>query len=196
MGRTGSSPPPGLQMTLPGKPLRLYDELLARGQYRAPGLEWGSFGMGCLSEDVCSVRWFSVGFFGGFWCLRRCWFWCLRRCCLVCRLPARFFSPAPLSSSPFLFLSFSSPLRVRQSFFSVLPPTRTIQDNLRCLAADAGRTGAQLLGDERSGSAEPPFMGRTKPERADLAGSGQVFCGRTAMFFLAETAVVLVVFER
>jgi hypothetical protein len=60
----------------------------------------------------------------------------------------------------YLFFLFPSPLLISALIkrFLVLPPTRAIQDHLRCLAAAAGRTGAQLLGDERSGSAEPPTM--------------------------------------
>jgi hypothetical protein len=63
------------------------------------------------------------------------------------------FFPPPLSLPlPFLLFPFFPHLCVRCERFSVLPPTRAIQDHLRCLAADAGRTRAQLLGDERSGS--------------------------------------------
>jgi hypothetical protein len=60
--------------------------------------------------------------------------------------------------------------------FFLFRSTRAIEDHLRCLAADPGRTGAQLLGDERSGSAESPFGGGSQRKRADLVDSGHIFC--------------------
>jgi hypothetical protein len=102
----------------------LNDELLARGQYRASGLERGSLWRGRLSEDVYGVRWMSLGFvvfsFGG-----------LVLAAVLFGVP---FAGMVLSSaSLFLpFLSFSSPhLRVRRALsrFSHPPaPFRTISD--------------------------------------------------------------------
>jgi hypothetical protein len=60
-------------------------------------------------------------------------------------------------SSASLFLSFPLPsphLSVRQAFSRFSLPPASFPDHLRSLAAGAGRTGAQLLDGERSGSVD------------------------------------------
>jgi hypothetical protein len=99
---------------------------------------------------VCSEE-FRRGFFLAVLFLR----WFGSTAMLFRRVPcaSEVFSSAAAHSAFALLLPFlPSPSLRSLRAFSVLPPTRAIQDHLRCLAADTGRTRAQLLGDERSGS--------------------------------------------
>jgi hypothetical protein len=111
---------------MPHLGLGMYDELPARSQYRAP-----------REVRLGSVASVGLGSVAVVWCFSS----------VPCSGDG-FFFPPPLSLPFLLFL----PHLCVVASVSVLPPTRAILDHLRCLAADAGRTRAQLLGDERSGS--------------------------------------------
>jgi hypothetical protein len=81
----------------------LDDELLARSQYRAPGLRLVGLWLWFVLSEVAMVWLFSL--------VAKLFF-------LLCRLPAMGFYPPPLSL-PFLLFSFppSSSLRSSQAFF-------------------------------------------------------------------------------
>jgi hypothetical protein len=137
----------GRRVALPHSLARVNDELPARSQYRAPGLR-------LVSRELFGLDGGSLGFCGGGLVGFLMWRWFGGFSHVANAVYRRWvFFPPPLSFPlPFLLFPFLPHLCVRCERFSVLPPTRAIQDHLRCLAADAGRTRAQLLGDERSGS--------------------------------------------
>jgi hypothetical protein len=84
------------------------DELLARSQYRAPGLRLVGLWLWFVLSEVAMVWLFSL--------VAKLFF-------LLCRLPAMGFYPPPLSL-PFLLFSFppSSSLRSSQAFFGSSVP--------------------------------------------------------------------------
>jgi hypothetical protein len=95
----------------------------------------------CCGDWFCRVRRGSVCFPGDF-------LWRGPSSCAVSR--RGFFSTAAHSSLSSSLLPLH--LRVLRKRFFGSPTHPRHWDHLRCLAADAGRPGAQLLGDERSGS--------------------------------------------
>jgi hypothetical protein len=102
----------------------------------------------------------------------------------VRREPEGFFSPPPLPllSPPHLFPPISA------SIFNGSPTHPRLQDHLRSLVAGARRPGAQLHGDDRSGSGL--VFGRTKAQAEEENSGHGHKCKRTAVDSRRVTAVI------
>jgi hypothetical protein len=76
-----------------------------------------------------------------------------------------------------------SPLRPSQAFIGS-PTNPRLKDHLRCLAADAGRTSAQLQGDEKSGRF---WQDQSASERTSGdEDNGHLQRGRQRLFLLSR----------
>jgi hypothetical protein len=133
----------------------------------------GRRGFGWFPPEFLSLEKVRLGSVAAVWCF-------CGEVVLPCRLPAMGFSGLPPLSLPFFLFPFLSHFCVRCKRFSLLSPTRAIEDHLRCKAADTGRIRAPLLGDERSGSL---WQGKSVSKRAMRDDSGSFRWTETAVRF-------------